>query len=104
MTSDRIVAWRVTARGFPGAGIYAAVTADRAKFLASDAIRDAGYRIAWIDLEVRRAPEFDAWIAGQAPGRGWDEDYARRCMAEDARERPQSAPGAISGGEMGNLP
>jgi hypothetical protein len=83
MTTDRLVAWRVTARGFPDAAIYAAATGDRAKTLALTAVRNSGYTIAWRDLTVWRAPEFDAWIAGLGQERGWDEAYAARCMAED---------------------
>jgi hypothetical protein len=98
MTADRIVAWRVTARGFPGAGIYAAATPARAKALARKAARDAGCTVAWEDLTARRAPEFDVWVARQGQERGWDEDYAQRCMAEDGPRIAQDAPGAISEG------
>jgi hypothetical protein len=83
MAADRIVAWRVTACGFPDAGIYAAATQTGAKVLALAAAEDAGYTIAWTDLDVRRTPEFDSWVVMQGRGRGWDEAYARRCMAGD---------------------
>jgi hypothetical protein len=99
MTTDRIVAWRVTARGtFHGAGIYAAATVARAKALAFDAIWDVGYMVAWDDMAAERAPEFDGWIAGLGQERGWDEEYARRCMAEDDARIAQDAPGRADGG------
>jgi hypothetical protein len=92
MTPDRLVAWRVITRGFPSAVIYAAADGDRAKVLTRAAIREFGYKIAWVDLIARRAPEFDAWIAGLGQERGWDEAYAARCMAQDASGRAGTAP------------
>jgi hypothetical protein len=89
---DRLVAWRVTARGFPDAAIYAAASRARAKALNLAAARDAGYMIAWNNLIARRAPEFDDWVARQGQERGWNEAYARRCLDEDAREGPWLAP------------
>jgi hypothetical protein len=84
MTTDRLVAWRVITRGtFPDAGIYGAATRARAKALNLAAAREAGYMVAWTDLVARRAPEFDAWVAGLGQERGWDEAYAARCMARD---------------------
>jgi hypothetical protein len=84
MTPDRLVAWRVVTRGtFPDAGIYAAATAARAKTLNLAAARDAGFTLAWVDLIARRAPEFDGWVARQDLERGWNEEYARRCLDED---------------------
>jgi hypothetical protein len=83
MTTDPIVAWRVTARGYLDAGIYGAATRTRAKILALAAYLDAGYMVAWVDLTARRAPEFDAWVARQGLERGWDEAYAQRCLDED---------------------
>jgi hypothetical protein len=83
MTPDRIVAWRVTANGFSDTVIYAAATGGRARFLASEAIRNAGYTIACVELTAQRAPEFDGWVAKQGQERGWDEAYARRCLDED---------------------
>jgi hypothetical protein len=98
MTPDQLVAWRVTARGFPDAAIYAAATGDRAKTLAQAAVREAGYMVAWSDLDARRAPEFDAWIAGLGQERGWNEEYARRCLDEDGPRMAQDAPGSTEEG------
>jgi hypothetical protein len=84
VTPDRIVAWRVITRGtFPDAGIYGAATRARAKALNFAAAREAGYMVAWNNLIARRAPEFDDWVARQGRERGWNEEYARRCLDED---------------------
>lgn len=83
-----LVAWRVTTRGYPDAGIYGATTRARAMALSFDDARDVGYMIAWTDLTARRAPEFDGWVARQGRERGWDEGYARRCLAEGEEGRP----------------
>jgi hypothetical protein len=92
MTTDRLVAWRVITRGtFPDAGIYGAATRARAKALNLAAARDAGYMVAWNELIARRAPEFDAWVMQQGRERGWNEEYARRCLDEDGSGRAETA-------------
>jgi hypothetical protein len=93
MTDDRIVAWRVTAMGFPDGVIYAATSGGRARFLASEARRNAGYTIACVELIAYRAPEFDHWVARQGQERGWDEAYARRCLDEDEAGRQDAREG-----------
>jgi hypothetical protein len=93
MTTDRLVAWRVITRGpWPDAGIYAAATRARAKALNLAAAREAGFMVAWNDLIARRAPEFDGWVARQGLERGWNEEYARRCLDEDGPRIAQDAP------------
>lgn len=102
MTLDRLVAWRVTTQGYLDAGIYGAATRTRAKILALAAYLDAGYMVAWVDLIARRAPEFDAWVARQGRERGWDEEYARRCLDEDEASRQDSP--RIAQGAQGRVP
>jgi hypothetical protein len=87
VTTHQLVAWRVTARGHPDAGIYGAATAARALVLALMAAFDAGYMVAWMDMTARRAPEFDGWVARQGREQGWNEEYAARCVAEDEAGR-----------------
>jgi hypothetical protein len=85
MSTDRpLFAWRVVTRGFPDAAIVAAPGANRARAVALAAAIDAGYTVAWTDMAARRAPEYDGWVAACGEERGWNEAYARRCMAEGA--------------------
>lgn len=34
---------------------------------------------AWVDIRVRRAPEFDGWAAVDATGHCWAEDQLENC-------------------------
>lgn len=53
-------AFRVHAEGFDRDGIYWAENASKARYRAMLGASDAGYDLAFRDLRVRRAPEYDS--------------------------------------------
>lgn len=66
----RVRAFRVDVTDWPEAtSIVRTVTPARAKFLAWDSARDAGYKLPFGRFRVKRAPIFDEWHASLKAGR-----------------------------------
>lgn len=55
--------------------IIAASTRGQARYLVRKQAMDAGYKVDFQDVTVRRCPEHDAWAAVDATRIGWDEKY-----------------------------
>ncbi len=71
-------AYRTTLAGV--VSIVPALNINDAKRVTYLSATDAGYRVRYIDIRVRRAPEYDEW-ARTASKRCWYEDVVKRLIA-----------------------
>jgi hypothetical protein len=68
-----VKAWRVIFEDI--SAIASAETRNKAHSDTLKSLRDSGWAAEWLDITVRRAPEFDSWAAA-SPGRCIGEEYA----------------------------
>lgn len=78
-------AYRVTHPDMGGAaGIYAATSPGKARYMAMKGAHDAGFRhVTMPSLVVRRAQPYDAVVRQMPVGYGWDEDFARQILEQN---------------------
>lgn len=82
MTSHpKIVAFRVDVTDMPEASCVVRTTKpSRAKFLAWDSMREVGYNLPFSRFKVRRARQFDGYVASLQTGRLYSMDYANNML------------------------
>ena len=70
-------AYRTTWQGI--VSIVAAESVAQARSRTQASANEAGYWPQWIDIRVRRAPEYDGWAAVDATGHCWAEEQLKGC-------------------------
>jgi hypothetical protein len=70
-------AYRTTWKGFTS--IVAAESVAQARSRTKACANEVDWYPAWIDIRVRRAPEYDGWAAVDETGHCWAEDQLENC-------------------------
>ncbi len=81
MTIPKVVAFRVDVADMPEASCVVRTTKpSRAKFLAWNSAKDAGYNLPFSRFKVKRAKQFDGFVASLQTGRLYTMDYAENML------------------------